>query len=276
MALRVLDALMVALPLVKEIFGLDAQICLCDNEKTIGVWYADTFHMDVKVGETIERNKPGHDMLVLAMETGKGNSGVLPEFVYGVAVDGIITPIFEDGKVVGVVSAAVSLKSRKDIEHAAENLNRNLMSSQEITNEIAVGSTKLAGRLDNVRMFSQKIEELAKDTSSIVKSIQGNSHKSSILAINAAIEAGRAGEKGKGFSIVANEMGKLAKVSGESTKSISSHLDDMFDKLKDIVSEINSVADISTTQAIAMEEISNTLKEISLDANKLEKISKIE
>lgn len=275
MASNALDALMVSLPLVKEIFRLDSQICLCDRTKTIGVWYANTFHMNVVVGEIIDGNKPGHDMLLKAMETGIGNSGILPEFVYGVAVDGIITPVFEDGKVVGVISAAVSIKERLEVEHATENLNRNLASSQVITSEIAKGSLDLAEKLDKVRSFSLKIEELAKGTSSIVKGIQGNSRKSNILAINASIEAARAGEKGRGFSIVASEMGDLAKVSEESTRSISSYLEDIFSKLNAIISEINYVADISTTQAAALKEISSTLENISLDANKLESIAKI-
>lgn len=75
---------------------------------------------------------------------------------------------------------------------------------------------------------------------------------------------------------MASEMGNLAKVSGESTKSISGHLQVMFGKLKDIISEINNVADISTAQAAAMEEMSATLEEISIDASKLERIARIE
>ncbi|HHV13738.1 MAG TPA: hypothetical protein GXX75_26065 [Clostridiales bacterium] len=275
MEVKVLDALMIALPLVKKIFGLDTQICLCDREKTIGVWYGDTFRMDVKVGDPLDIKKPGTDMMLKAMETGIGNSGILPEFVYGVAVDGIITPIFEDGKVVGVVSAAVSIKGRIEIENAAGNLNNNLTNSQNITNEIAESASDLAEKLEKARSFSQKIEELVADTSSLVKGIEANSHKTKILAVNASIEAARAGSEGKGFSIVANEMGKLAKVSGESTKLIGNSLYDMFGKLKDINTEINSAAVISTTQAAAMEEMAASLEEITQDASKLEQIAKI-
>lgn len=273
MAEKILDALMITLPIVKNIFGLDVQICLCDKEKTIGVWYADSFRMDTPVGERIDPQKPGHDMMIKAMETGRGNSGILPEFVYGVAVDGIITPILEDGKIVGAVSAAVSIRDRKEIELSAENLNHNLINCQKIINENAQESSNLAAKLDTVRTFSYGIEELVKDTSTIVKKIQNNSHRSNILAINASIEAARVREKNNGFSVVANEMGDLAKISGESTKSISILLEKIFVKIKGIMEEINTLADISISQATTMEEMASSLDEITVAASRLEKIS---
>lgn len=54
----------------------------------------------------VDITKPGHDMMLKVIEAEKGNRGVLPEFVYGVLVNGIVTPAFEEG-------AAKQAKKRK-------------------------------------------------------------------------------------------------------------------------------------------------------------------
>lgn len=275
MASTILDSLMNTLPLMKKILGLDIQIGLYDREKTIGVWYGDTFRMQMEVGQYLDMNQPGHDMIISALNTGVGNSGILPEFVCGVAVDGIVTPIFDGNEVVGVVSAAVSIKERKEIEGAAEKLNSNLLSSQVIVNDIAKGTSELAERLENMKILSNGIESHIESTSNIIKSIQKNAYKTNLLALNASIEAARAGLSNNGFSVVAKEMGKLANISEESSKTINGLLTEMFKLINTVVCEISTVANISNVQATSMQEIASNLEEITMSATKLEDIATI-
>lgn len=271
---KVLDALMVTLPMMQQFFGIDVQICLCDREKTIGVWYGKTFRMDIQVGEYFDRSKPGHSEMLDAIESGAGSVSILPEFVYGVPVRGIITPIKENGVVVGVISCAVSIQELAEIERAAEKLNDNLSNTYSSSNEIAQGAKQLADEMDMVKTHSQSIYELVEATSVIVKSIQNNASRSNILALNASIEAARSGEKGKGFAVVAQEMGKLAKMSGDATSAISEKLQNIFSQLKEISDEISNTADIATAQAANVEEIVERLEAIESSAQMLAKAAK--
>lgn len=272
---KILEALKMTLPMMQEIFGLDVQICLCDREKTIGVWYGKTFRMDISVGEYLDATQPSHGTMLGVIQSGEGIVSTLPPQVYGVPVTGIITPIKENGEVVGVISCAICISNQVQIETAAKNLNQNLSDTYASSNEISGSVMHLAEKMEMVKEHSVTIRHLVEETEDSLKNIQGNSNRSNILALNASIEAARAGDAGKGFAVVAGEMGKLAKMSGDATNEISRKLKEAFQQLDDIAEEIVTVADISTAQAANIEEISERLKEIESDADMLAKAARI-
>lgn len=98
---------------------------------------------------------------------------------------------------------------------------------------------------DNHRMVMEQVNEGNARVQEIVQVINEISKKTQVineivfqtklLSFNASIEAARAGEHGKGFSVVASEIGKLASMSGEAAKGISSMLDGSVQKVEGIV-----------------------------------------
>ena len=71
----------------------------------------------------------------------------------------------------------------------------------------------LSSKLSNMSEKTGSIEADVKETSEVVSKIRANASKSKILALNASIEAARSGEAGKGFTVVAKEMGDMATAS---------------------------------------------------------------
>lgn len=107
--------------------------------------------------------------------------------------------------------------------------------------------------VDNTGQIITALGEKSTVIGSIVETIKAISDQTNLLALNAAIEAARAGEHGRGFSVVAEEVRKLAEQSTLSSAQIETIIHDIKTSLDEAISSMNSEKDVVQSGANAIQ-----------------------
>lgn len=131
-------------------------------------------------------------------------------------------------------------------------------SSQELA-VVSKGAADIAG----------KAYEQMKETENILKLITKITMETKILGINGAVESARAGDQGRGFSIIAEEIRQLAIKSNQSAKTIGTDMDKLKNYVEEVLNHAEICKSISESQAVDNSQVTKMLEELSNTGKKL-------
>ncbi|WP_153109923.1 methyl-accepting chemotaxis protein [Propionivibrio limicola] len=136
-----------------------------------------------------------------------------------------------------------------------------------ISGEKVIGQTvndiqDIASTVHEAARLIQGLEEHSQQISKVVTVIKEVADQTNLLALNAAIEAARAGEQGRGFAVVADEVRKLAERTSSSTQEISTTIDAIRISAGDAVASMQGVVSKVSQGVDRAQEASESIKQI--------------
>lgn len=192
-----------------------------------------------------------------AAATEKGNEEIIE------VINGLNNITKEMGK-----SEALAERAKEIVQLGQESVEYQGMKMKE-SKQVSVDVSKAISELS----------EKSKEIGDILKVINGISNQTNLLALNASIEAARAGEQGKGFTVVAEEIRKLAEQSSASVKNIASIIQEVQAGVEHTVKEIGKVqtsVDTQETALIETVEAFNRISEVVVEMNtNIKKVTKV-
>jgi methyl-accepting chemotaxis protein len=170
-----------------------------------------------------------------------------------------------------------------DIAHncqsAAGNSNRaseTARAGAEVVRQTTGGMERIASRVKDAAQTVEKLGAKSDEIGAIIGTIEDIADQTNLLALNAAIEAARAGEQGRGFAVVADEVRALAERTTRATREIGAMIKDIQKETKGAVaameegvSEVAKGAEYSVGSGQALEMIINQVNEVTAQVNQI-------
>lgn len=260
-------------PSVVEMFPEGAIIMVGDRQKYVCVQQSEKFQLSAMAqGREIKEG----DLASQVIRTKKPITKEIGPEAYGIPVIVTVLPVFDDTnptEVLGVFGVMIPKQTATNLRTMASNMKNGLAEISKAVEQMAKSATDIHKNEQILNNEIQAILELSEKINALTVFIKDISDQTNMLGLNAAIEAARVGEAGKGFGVVAQEIRKLS----EQTKETVPKIKELTDNIKAKVDETNAKSleslQFSQMQAAATEEVTASLEEIAAMSDQLNEVS---
>lgn len=147
-------------------------------------------------------------------------------------------------------------------EQAANDAAHNASTGKHVVAETITAIETLSANIETVSRVTEDLANESQNIGTVLDVIRSISEQTNLLALNAAIEAARAGEHGRGFAVVADEVRTLASRTGQSTDEIQSMISKLQEGTRAAVDAVKASQTLSVSTVEQASSANNSLNEI--------------
>ena len=178
--------------------------------------------------------------------------------------DMVATAVTEMGATINEIASNTEMTAAK-----AEATNQNSQTGRKEVQQTVSRIQSLSERLQGATAVVSELEKDSKTIGSVLDVIRGIAEQTNLLALNAAIEAARAGEQGRGFAVVADEVRNLAMRTQESTRQIETIVGGLQGRTNEIVKVMLGCTEQGSESAQQANVAMHLLTEITQDVTNI-------
>lgn len=267
---RILECFDYVLPFMNELLVDDVSVCMTDCEKVLMYRPGRKFDLKIQPGRPLEPKMAAYQ----AIHNQKRIVTRVDASLHGIPFIAVAIPLYNETKeVIGAAIVTQSVERQDTLLQVASALSDSINILASTTEEISAQTQEISAVSQMLVKVSRDSQNRVQETDQVIGFIKNIAGQTNLLGLNAAIEAARVGDQGRGFGVVAQEIRKLAIDSADSIKKIDAIIKSVQADSKQTNDQTEHINIVLGEIANAITQVTNAVQEANAQARKLDEMA---